>query len=370
MDGSKLLSSFITIVNKFYAPEIGGVETVVRDHARELSSKHNVTILCVSKNFNFITEFEIIDGIKVIRCSSLGTYFSMPLSFSFFYHFWLSCKKGDALYLHYPFPLADLAHFLFFKGGKSVVYWHSDIVKQRYLKNIFNFFTRKMLKKSQVLTSSAYLQASSKFLSNIDNVSVLPLTAEDPIALSREFVPVNFQNYFLFLGRLSYYKGVDILMSALENECINSNINVLIVGSGALGSSIEERLSMGRIRCNVQFINKSVSDAEKRFLLYNCGAFLFPSTHPSEAFGLMQVEALSFNKPIINTSLPTGVPWVSLDNVTGFTIKPGNVDQLVTSLNALAEDMLKFRTNPRDRYLENFSTGHMKRKLRSVFDKS
>jgi glycosyltransferase involved in cell wall biosynthesis len=363
------LSTSITIVNKFYSPDIGGVETVVRDHAHELSLNYNVNILCVSKKFSFTTKFEIIDGIKIIRCSSFGTYFSMPISFSFFYHFWLTCKKGNALYLHYPYPLSDLAHFLFFKGGKSVVYWHSDIIKQKKLKQLITLLTNRMLKKSQIWTSSENLRVSSEFLSNYEEVKVLPLTVEDPVALSRDFVPVNFNNYFLFLGRLSYYKGIESVISALENENINQNVNVLIVGEGDLKNFIEERIAMGQIRCNVQFINSFISDAQKRFLLHECSAFLFPSTHSSEAFGLTQVEALAFNKPIINTFLSTGVPWVSLNGVTGFTINPGRVDELVNAINTLAEDFLKFGTNPRERYLDKFTSEYLKQRLALFFDK-
>ncbi len=40
----------ILLINKFYWPDVGGVETVVQQHANFLTTKGNkVTVLCIKK---------------------------------------------------------------------------------------------------------------------------------------------------------------------------------------------------------------------------------------------------------------------------------------------------------------------------------
>lgn len=41
----------ILLVNKYYHPDIGGVETVVQQHAQLLKYEYSVTVLCISKEF-------------------------------------------------------------------------------------------------------------------------------------------------------------------------------------------------------------------------------------------------------------------------------------------------------------------------------
>src|SRR5690606_29451460 len=94
-------------VNKFYWPEIGGVETVVKQYAEASRQDFEVAVLCVHKDFKLTTTKEIINDVKVIRCSSMGTFMSMPLSLSFYFHFFRLYVKYDIFHFHEPFPLAS-----------------------------------------------------------------------------------------------------------------------------------------------------------------------------------------------------------------------------------------------------------------------
>ena len=71
-------------VNKLYAPTVGGIERVVQHVAEGLKDKENIdmnVLVCQPKG---ATVKERYNGIKIVRAGSIGTYLSMPVSFSFF----------------------------------------------------------------------------------------------------------------------------------------------------------------------------------------------------------------------------------------------------------------------------------------------
>ena len=81
-----------------------------------------------------------------------------------------------------------------------------------------------------------------------------------------------------------------------------------------------------------------LSDEHLRVLYHSADVFVLASTDRREAFGLAQVEAMAASTPVINTHLDSGVPFVSLDGVTGLTVPPSDPDALACAMNHLLED--------------------------------
>ena len=344
-------------INKQYAPDIGGVERVVQDYGEILNAHEKVIVLCVSSRFSFFTKKESINGVSVYRCSSIGTFFSLPISFVFFFYLFYLSRSARLIHFHEPFPLGSLGHFLVPRSKKIFVTWHSDIVRQKFFKPFIEFFQRRLCDRAdKIITTSANLAKYSHVISSYNyKLVVIPLFINIEKYVVNDFSILKDlpKDYVLFLGRLSNYKGVHQLLNAIE--LLPSYINFVIAGKGELSGYVRSMVT-GRM-CNVHFIDRFVSENEKMYLLSNCKFFVFPSILPSEAFGILQLEAMAFSKAIINTSLTSGVPWVSPHNVSGLTVPPYDIESLAQSILHLYNNpdvAHAFGINGRKRLQDNF----------------
>ena len=138
---------------------------------------------------------------------------------------------------------------------------------------------------------------------------------------------------FLFVGRLVYYKGCDVLLKAFAKA---KDAELVIVGSGALEEECHRLAENLGIQERVRFMGE-VSEQELQRHMAECDVFVLPSVAKSEAFGIVQIEAMAYGKPVINTNLPSGAPYVSIHGETGLTVEPGNAEQLAEAMQWMAE---------------------------------
>ena len=139
-------------VNKAYYPHIGGIESLVRTFSRELQKRAEVKVLvCQEKGKG---EDRVVEGVPVHYASSLGTYFSCPLSFSFLRKFREMAKWADVVEFHVPFPLADLACLLSGYRGGVVIAWHSDVVRQKTLLRFYKPLLMKFLRRADCIIAA------------------------------------------------------------------------------------------------------------------------------------------------------------------------------------------------------------------------
>ena len=325
-------------VNKLYHPDVGGVETVVRDIAEGLDNRVDMTVLVCKRSGR--ASRESINGIDVLRASSLGTVLSMPLSPDFLLKYRKLSKNADILQLHAPFPLADLAVLLFRRKGKLIVWWHSDIVRQRFLRRLLSPVIRNTLNRASVIlvADEAIINASDFLHKYKHKCKIIPFGLDFtayPTPPDNFLQPTDANKVkLLFVGRLVYYKGIDVLIKAMKTV---KNAELFIVGTGDLETSLREASKQAHTDTKIHFMG--YLSREALLAAYRgCDAFIFPSVANSEAFGICQLEAMYYAKPVINTNLPTAVPTVSIHGETGLTVPPGDADALAKAINTLAEN--------------------------------
>ena len=362
-------------VNKLYSPWIGGIETVTQDIAEGLGSAVDMNVLvCQPKGRG---AEETVNGVKVTRAGSLGIYFSMPVSFSFIPKLRKMSKNADIIQLHDPNPLGDLALLLSGYKGKAVVWWHSDIVKQKKLLFFFKPIMNRFLKRvDRIIVATEGHITSSKYLGKYkEKCAVIPYGIKVDEYLNNPRLPVltemltdKSRKKVLFTGRLIYYKGIEVLVRAFEN--ING-AELFIIGTGSEESRMRELVSEKNMSGRVHFLGNLPKD-RLRAAFADCDFLVLPSVANSEAFGLVQLEAMVYGKPVINTNLPTGVPLVSVGGKTGVTVPVNDVAALAEAIQKLTDDSAlreEYGRNAAERVKQKFDVNKMAESVLSEYKK-
>lgn len=349
-------------VVKYYHPEYGGVENYTRQVVLGLKDRADIELEVLTANKLAETQSQVVDGVSVRRVASYGMMFSVPLCPTFPY--WLKKSRVDILHFQMPFPLAEFSELLRPKTAKIVVSWHSDIVKQVLQRKIYEPFLLRFLDRTdKILVATPNHITSSIYLPRFRNkCAVVPYGID--IERFAKVAPndprvENLRNetngpIILFVGRLVYYKGLEYLISAMRTV----NGNLVIIGNGPLKDQLISLIKKLGLEDKVKILD-SVDHHDLPFYYHSCDIFVLPSIANSEAFGLVQVEAMACGKPVISTDLPTGVSFVNQDQVTGLTVPVKDIDSLARAINNLLGNPVK-----RKEYGENG-----RKRARTVYNK-
>ncbi|MCI9161843.1 MAG: glycosyltransferase [Lachnospiraceae bacterium] len=367
MDKLKVLQ-----LGKQYYPHIGGVEATMQQIAEGIQGEVDSYVLA-SQGRGAAYE-KTINGVPVYFAKSLGIIASLPISWDLVRYLKKHCEEYDVIHLHMPFPLGDLACFLSGYKGKLVLYWHSDVVRQKKAMLFYKPLMKWTLKRADAIAIATQ--------GNIDGSPYVKPFEEKcvriPFGLRKAWEEKSDKYWerrteredstlrLLFIGRLVYYKGCSILMAAMrelkkELGAKMDQIELAIVGTGVLEEEMKAQAAREGLGNVIRFLGKA-SDEEMEKELERCDVLVFPSVANSEAFGLVQLEAMSYGKPVINTSLPTGVPWVSLDKETGLTVPPEDAESLFRAILWMKdhpEERKEMGIRARRRVKEKFSQEQM-----------
>jgi glycosyltransferase involved in cell wall biosynthesis len=360
----------VTYVNKYYYPHLGGVEYILRDIASGVAAKPGWQADALVANEGPDTVRETVDGVDVTRLGRSFAYSSTPVAFGMRGAIKARSagpEPSDLINLHFPYPWGEWEWL--FSGSKlpMVVTYHSDIVRQKRMLAMYRpVLTRVLDRADLIIASSPNMVEHSEFLApRADKCRVVPFGldpaeyADTPEVCARAAMlrKAHTRPIVLFVGRLIYYKGVDVLMDAMSDV----DADLVVIGKGPLKEQLEQSAADGGFAERVTFLDP-VDDDELVAWYHAADVFVLPSVARSEAFGLVQIEAHASGTPVVSTTLTTGVPFVNADGVSGLTVPPGDAPALARALQKLVtDDELRERLGrqARQRALKEFTIERM-----------
>lgn len=333
-------SSRILQVGKYYPPYFGGMESHLYHLCRNLQGLVDIEVVVANHGKEKrTTAINWIDEVKVTRAGTLCNVAATPICPEMVRL--IRHSGADIVHLHHPNPMAVLAYLASGHQGKLILSYHSDIVRQKMLGTVFQPILNRVLEKCAaiIVASPNYLQSSLTLAPYRDKCLVIPYGI--PVANyrtpDRSVVATIRECYgsrlIMAVGRMVYYKGFEYLVQAMKN--IQGHL--LLVGDGPLKESLEREAQLAGVRDRITFLGP-VSDEDLVNYYHAVDVFALPSILRSEAFGIVQLEAMACGKPVVNTQLDSGVPFASLHEETGFTVPPRNPLALADAINKLLDD--------------------------------
>ncbi|MDQ7029262.1 MAG: glycosyltransferase [Ardenticatenia bacterium] len=363
-------------VYKDYAPVLGGIENHIRLLAEgQVRRGHRVTVM-VTNPKGWRTEEEVLNGVRVIRASRLATVASAPISVSLAWSMRrLSC---DVVHAHFPYPVGEVAQWLFApRRVCRVLTYHSDVVRQQGWLRLYAPLMYRVLSQMDAIlaTSPPYAESSPVLRRFRDRVHVVPLgialsrflqaPAERVAAWQARLTPHN-TPLLLFVGRLRYYKGLDVLLRALLHV---KQGTLAVVGDGPMGTAWKRLADELGLTSRVRFLGE-VPDSDLPALYHAADLFVLPASARSEAFGTVLVEAMAAGLPLITTEVGTGTSWVNQHGITGLVVPPHDPMALANAINTLLgapERREAMGEAGRRRALEEFNAERMVERVLTIY---
>lgn len=346
----------------FFPDSYGGIEQFIYQLGRATASRGiEVDVLSLSSGATGSTR---LDNISVHRVNKSFEIASTGFSLEAFGKFAELGRHADIIHYHYPWPFADLVHFATAPAARTILTYHSDIVRQQSLLKLYRPLMNQFLSSVDriVATSQNYLDTSDVLSRYLDKTEVIPIGLDSstyPLVDSatrerwRRRLPPKF---FLFVGTLRYYKGLHILLDALRG----TDYSVVIVGAGPIEPELRARAHQLGLN-NLKFLG-ALPDLDKVALLELCYAVLFPSHLRSEAFGISLLEGAMYGKPMISSEIGTGTSYINIHGQTGLTVPPNDPVALRKALQTLDEDPVsaeRMGGTAIERYRTHFTANQM-----------
>lgn len=376
----------IAQITTFFHPVTGGVETHVLELSRDLVEKgHDVEVLTSSSNKNGpkITEFKTqFLGVKVRR---FRTWFALSPYHRFFpgLFFYLLKQDFDVLHVHgfrkLEVYIAMLIKLIKKGRPKLIVTGHNpfpttsrrvrfNVLVALHDKTIGQLFT-KSIDKIVALVKSEAKKYEKDFNVPKDKIVVIPngfseifLDQHDPDIFFKEWEidKSKWNAVVASAGRINKAKGFQYLRKAIEKY----KKVLFVISGGDDGYLSRLKFELGNYR-NVILTEHFLPPVKLAQLFAAADIFVLPSLH--EAFGIVLLEAMASELPIISTNAGGPAEFVVED--FGILVQPKDETALSNAIFELVEDKKRREEmgNKAKEFAEKYTWGKITGKIEKLY---
>ncbi len=363
-------------LGKYYPPAAGGIETHVRTLAlAQAALGAEVRVLCVNHEAGPTSEER--DGpVEVTRFSRRASLAKIDICPGLVQG--LRRVDADILHMQVPNPTMILALLAARPRIPVVVTYQSDVVRQKLRAALFRPIERLAYRGVRAIlsTSPTYTSGSPFLRPYTDRIELLPNGIDlgpylDPsvadLAEADRIRAAYRGPIWLGCGRQVYYKGFLNAIRAMTRV----RGTLLLIGDGPDRPALEAEAAALGLSSRVAFLGNLPHYLDLIPYYLAADAFWFPSNARSEAFGIVQVEAMACGCPVINAEIPhSGVSWVSPHEETGLTVPVDDPVALADAANRLVtEPGLRDRlaSAAKDRAIREFDHRVMARRSLDIY---
>jgi glycosyltransferase involved in cell wall biosynthesis len=289
----------VLLTTPYYPPHIGGIEIHTANIARGMRGKGYEVEVVTSTGSDESVNVNV--KVTTIPCLRIP-YSPIPLKFP--------DVKGDVYHSHIPSPF--FARCLMKKNYRPhIITYHNDVVVpdrvdekpipefvSRWIEKKNDELVRPILDDAEVIiaTTRSYAATSPMLKDYLDKVEIIPNAVR-----VQEFLPGKDagerDGIVLYAGRLVEYKGLPLLIRAMRNI----QARLVVLGEG--GDKIRFEKLAKKFEVRVEFRGK-VSDNELKEWMRKARVLVLPAQSRLEAFGIVLLEAMACNTPVIASNIP------------------------------------------------------------------
>ena len=364
-------------LGKYYPPAPGGIETHVRTLAlAQAEQGASVSVLCVNHEPG-PTIVEHDGPVEVTRFGRKAAAAKIDVCPEMIEG--LRRVEADILHMQVPNPTMILALLMARPQIPLVVTYQSDVIRQKLRAALFRPIERLVYRnvKSIFSTSPDYPGGSSFLKAYADRLTILPNGIDlqpylepsaEHLAEAERIRGAYHGPIWLGCGRQVYYKGFLNAIRALTRV----TGTLLLIGDGPDQPALRAEAANLGLSDRVIFIGNLPHYLDLIPYYLAADAFWFPSNARSEAFGLVQVEAMACGCPVINAAIPhSGVAWVSPHEESGLTVAVDDPFALADAANRLmTEPGLRGRlsASARERAIREFDHRVMASRSLAIYE--